>query len=450
MATENRLGTERIPSLVMKMSVPMMASMLIQALYNIVDSIFVSHYTPLCLTAVSLAFPLQNLMIGFSVGTGVGINSVISRRLGEKNEKAASDAAHTALFLEMMTYIPFLIIGLFFVEPFFRMYTQDEELIELSVAYARICLCFSFGMFVDICCERIMQASGDSFHPMVVQMTGAVANIILDPIFIFTFDMGISGAAIATVLGQILAMFVGIYFVGRHGVIKIHVRRIRPHKHLVGQIYAVGIPSIIMNSVGTLMVSLINSILIAFSAVAVSVFGVYFKLQSFIFMPVFGLNNGITPILGYNYGAKNKGRMLEAMRFGVVIAVSIMILGLIIFHIFPTWLLDLFGANEEMYQYGIPALRIISLHFPFAAVSIILIASFQAIGYGFASMAVSLIRQLCVLIPLAYILGHFIGVNGVWMSFIFAEGAGLLFALIFFIWLYNNKIKALDGGKENG
>lgn len=444
MARENIMQSEPIPSLVIKMSLPMMLSMLIQALYNVVDSIFVARVSEAALTAVSLAFPLQNLLIAVAVGTAVGVNSLISRRLGEKKEEDAEKAAETGLFLAIVSYAVFALIGIFLTRPFFRLFTEDAELVELSTQYASICLIFSFGMFIDITCERIIQATGDSIHPMITQTAGAITNIILDPVFIFTFGMGVSGAAIATVLGQMVSMCFAIHFVRKNQYVRIHISRIRPSARITMEIYQVGLPTIIMNSVSTIMVSILNGILITFSALAVSVFGVYFKLQSFVFMPVFGLNNGIVPILGFNYGARNRRRMIEAMRFGLCISLTIMVLGTLLFHLAPGFLLSLFNASEEMLTIGIPALRIISLCFIPASVSIIIIASFQATGFGVASMMVSIIRQLLVLCPCAYLLGNLMGVNGVWVSFTIAELFGLSFSILFFIHVYKSRIKPLD------
>lgn len=438
------MGTERIPRLVMKMSLPMMLSMLVQALYNVVDSIFVARYSEAALTAVSLAFPLQNLIIAFATGTAVGVNSILARRLGEKRFEDANSAASTGLFLALMNYILFAFIGLFLARPFLSIFTNDEELLRLSCQYAMICLCFSLGCFVDITCERILQATGDSFHPMIIQGAGAITNIILDPIFIFTFDTGVAGAAIATVIGQWVAMFLAIYYVRKNQYVKIRVRQIRPRARIVKDVYAVGLPTIVMNSVSTVLTSILNSILITFSTTAVSVFGVYYKLQSFVFMPVFGLNNGLIPILAYNYGAKNKKRMMSALKLGLIFALIIMVLGTLIFHFFPALLLSFFNASGEMMEIGMVCLRIISLCFIPAAFSIIIVASFQATGFGIASMLVSILRQLVILCPCAYILGGIMGLNGVWLSFTVAEGFGLAFAVIFFLHVYRSRIKPLE------
>ena len=443
MQKTNIMQSERIPVLLFKMSFPMMLSMLIQALYNVVDSIFVAMVSESALTAVSLAFPLQNLLIAAAVGTGVGINSLLSRRLGEGRHEEANHVASTSIFLAITIWVLFVIIGLFLAKPFLSLFTKDEKLLRLSTSYSRICLILSFGCLLSITIEKLVQATGNSVQPMAMQLLGAITNIILDPVFIFVFKLGVNGAAIATVIGQIASMLLAFFFLRKNDYIQIKIKDIKPNKIIIKDIFQVGLPSIIMNSIGTIMVSLINKILIIFSSTAVSVFGVYFKLQSFVFMPVFGLNNGVIPILGFNYGAKNKKRMISTMKLGLVVALLIMFLGTLIFQFFPKELLSLFSATQEMYQIGIPALKSISLCFIPAAISIILISSFQATGFGFASMMVSIIRQLIVLCPCAFILSKLIGINGVWYSFAIAEIFGLTCSIIFFIHVYNKKIKNL-------
>ena len=443
MQKTNIMQSETIPRLLFKMSFPMMLSMLIQALYNVVDSIFVAMVSETALTAVSLAFPLQNLLISAAVGTGVGINSLLSRRLGEGKHEEANHVASTSLFLAFAMWVLFVLIGVFLTKPFLALFTKDTELLKLSTSYSRICLIVSFGCIFSITIEKLIQATGNSVQPMTMQLTGAITNIILDPVFIFVFGLGVNGAAIATVIGQIASMLLAIIFFKKNEYISIKFKDIKPNARIIKDIFQVGLPSIIMNSIGTVMVSLINKILILFSATAVSVFGVYFKLQSFVFMPVFGLNNGVIPILGFNYGARNKKRMLDTMKLGLVVALLIMITGTICFQLFAKELLSLFSATEEMYRIGIPALRTISLCFIPASISIILIASFQATGFGLASMMVSIIRQLVVLCPCALLLSRLIVINGVWYSFAIAEVFGLLFSIIFFTHVYKEKIKNL-------
>ena len=442
---QNIMGYEPIGRLVIKLSLPLMLSMLIQALYNIVDSIFVSRVSETALTAVSLAFPLQNLIIAFGVGTAVGVNSLLARKLGEKDIESAEKCADNGIFLALVTWAVFAMAGLFLAKPMLSMFTDDEELLSLSTIYAQICMVFSFGVFVDITCERIMQATGDSFHPMVVQMTGAITNIILDPVFIFTFRMGVAGAAIATVIGQIVSMMLAIYFVRKNKFIKLSIspRKFRPDGKIIAECYKVGVPTIIMNSVSTIMVSGLNSILISFSTTAVSVLGVYFKLQSFAFMPVFGLQAGTIPIIAFNYGAKNKKRMTKTIKVGCVIALAILATGLAIFQLIPDVLLGFFAASDEMLEIGIPALRIVSLCFIPAAISIALTASFQATGVGWAAMVVSIVRQLAFLLPIAYLLSLRGVLNDVWLAFFLADIVGLTLSVIFYIYVYKTKIKPI-------
>ena len=442
---KNIMGYEPIGKLIMKISLPLMASMLIQALYNIVDSIFVAMVSESALTAVSLAFPIQNLLIAFSIGTGIGVNSYLARKLGERDNKTAEDTAEVGLTLAIATWAVFAIVGFFFSRSFLSLFTDDEELLKLSTDYSVIVTVFSLGIFIDITIERIMQATGDSVHPMIIQMSGAIANIILDPIFIFVFSLGVKGAAIATVIGQFIAAALALFFIRKNRFIHISIKNLRLEKHLVKEIYKVGLPTIITNAIGTFMVSALNSILISFSATAVSVFGVYFKLQSFVFMPVFGLNAGMIPIIAYNYGAENKDRMLKTVRLGTMIALAIMAAGFAVFQIFPSFLLSLFSATEDMMRIGIPALRIISICFIPAAVSIALGSSYQATGAGWASMIVAIARQLVILVPAAYLLKVITGnVNMVWFSFPIAEVMGLFMSIVFFVYIYKAKINVLS------
>ena len=444
---ENIMGTLGITRLIMKMSLPLMISMLIQALYNIVDSMFVARVSEIALTAVSLAFPLQNLLIAFGVGTGVGMASYLSRKLGEKDTETATKAAGNGITLAVITWILFAILGLTIVKPFMALFTDDAELLGLSTSYSEIVMIFSFFMLLSMMNERILQGTGDSFSSMLSQMTGAITNIILDPVFIFVFKMGVNGAAIATVIGQAVGCAVSLYFVIRNKYIKIKPQHLKLEKRMVASIYSVGAPTIITNSIGTVMTGAMNAILIGFSTTAVSVFSVYFKLQSFVFMPIFGLSSGMVPIIAYNYGARKKKRVMSTIYIGTIIAIGIMVVGTIVFNLFPEALLSLFSATEEMYRLGVPALRIISLCFVSAAISIGLGSSFQATGYGIGTMIVSISRQLLVLIPTAYIMAKLVGINGVWFSFIIAEAVGLAVSLILFIKVYKTRIKPI-GEKE--
>ena len=445
---ENIMGYESIPKLIAKLSLPLMLSMLIQALYNVVDSIFVARVSETALTAVSLAYPLQSLMIAFGIGTAVGVNSYLARKLGEKKHDEAEAAADNGLFLAILTWIGFAIFGLIGTKPFISLFTDDPELLGLTTEYATICLVFSFGIFIDITAERIMQATGDSVHPMIAQSLGAITNIILDPVFIFGFNMSVKGAAIATVIGQIVSMVAALIFVRKNKYISLHLslKGFRPSGRIIKEIYAVGVPTIIMNSVGTVSVSAMNSILIAFTSTAVSVLGVYFKLQSFIFMPVFGLQNGMIPIIAYNYGAGRRRRMMATLKTGAMIAVAIMILGFLLFQLAPAFLLSLFAASEEMTAIGVIALRLISICFIPAAISISLTSVFQATGVGYASMIVSIVRQIAVLLPVAWFLSATGILDNVWLSFGIAECFGLTLSIVFFIYVYRKKVKAVPEG----
>ena len=442
---ENIMGKEGITPLLFRISLPLMISMLVQALYNIVDSMFVARLSETALTAVSLAFPLQNLLIAFGVGTGVGMASFLSRKLGERDEESATKVAGNGISIASITWAVFAVLGLTVVKPFLNLFSDDAELLGLSTGYSEIVMVFSLFMFLSMMNERILQGTGDSFSSMLSQMTGAITNIILDPIFIFTLGFGVNGAAIATVIGQGVGCAVSFICVLRNRFIHIEPRHLKIEKRMVKAIYAVGAPTIITNSIGTVMTGAINAILIAFSTTAVSIFSVYFKLQSFVFMPIFGLSSGMVPIIAYNYGARKRKRVTETIWKGTFIASVIMVLGTLAFNFFPRELLSLFSATEEMYRIGIPALKMISLCFVPAAVSIGLGSSFQATGYGVGTMIVSICRQLMVLIPVAYILSIFLGINGVWLSFIVAEIIGLVVSIAIYLKVYSSRIRPIEG-----
>lgn len=442
---ENIMGKEGITPLLFRISLPLMISMLVQALYNIVDSMFVARLSETALTAVSLAFPLQNLLIAFGVGTGVGMASFLSRKLGERDEESATKVAGNGISIASITWAVFAVLGLTVVKPFLNLFSDDAELLGLSTGYSEIVMVFSLFMFLSMMNERILQGTGDSFSSMLSQMTGAITNIILDPIFIFTLGFGVNGAAIATVIGQGVGCAVSFICVLRNRFIHIEPRHLKIEKRMVKAIYAVGAPTIITNSIGTVMTGAINAILIAFSTTAVSIFSVYFKLQSFVFMPIFGLSSGMVPIIAYNYGARKRKRVTETIWKGTFIASVIMILGTLAFNFFPRELLSLFSATEEMYRIGIPALKMISLCFVPAAISIGLGSSFQATGYGVGTMIVSICRQLMVLIPVAYILSIFLGINGVWLSFIVAEIIGLVVSIAIYLKVYSSRIRPIEG-----
>lgn len=448
---ENKMGTMPINRLLITMALPMVISMLVQSLYNIVDSVFVSRLSENALTAVSMAFPMQNLMISVGSGLGVGMNALLSRSLGQKNYKAANKVAMNGLFLEAIGCILFILIGIFFVKPFFAAQTNDAEIASLGVSYTQICLILSVGIFGQFTFERMLQSTGRTLYTMITQITGAVINIILDPIMIFGLlgmpRMGVAGAAVATVTGQIgagiLAYIMNIKF---NPDVKLRFKGFRPEMSYIKTILAVGVPSIIMASVGSVMTFGMNIILGMYlaSSTAVAVFGVYFKLNSFIFMPIFGLNNGMVPIVSYNYGARKKDRIVKTIRYSAIYAVSMMLIGIALFWLIPDKLLGLFNASPEMLGIGTWALRVISLSFAFAGVCIIFSSTFQALGHGFLSMFVSIVRQLVVLLPSAFILAYLGGINAVWWSYPIAEIFSLAMSLICFRYLYNKIIKPLD------
>lgn len=433
---ENKMGVMPVNKLLISMSLPMMASMLVQALYNIVDSIFVSRINENALTAVSLAFPLQTLMIAFGAGTGVGINAMLSKSLGEKDFDKANKTATNGVFLAVVSYIIFFVVGLLAVKPFYASQTTDAQIIEYGHQYLTIACCFSFGMYAQFVFEKLLQSTGKTIFTMLTQGTGAIINIILDPIFIFGYfgvpKMGVAGAAIATVIGQIVAGIIA-FIINQKVNTEIHVnfRGFKPDKRIIGQIYIVGIPSIIMQSIGSIMTYGMNRILMVFTSTAAAVFGVYFKLQSFIFMPVFGLNNGMVPIIAYNYGAGKKDRLLKTEKLSIVYAVGIMFVGFLVFQIFPAQLFALFDASETMLSIGIPALRAISISFLLAGFCIIEGSVFQALGNGVYSMLVSIARQLVVLLPVAYLLARLGNVNCVWWAFPIAELMSMTMTTIF-------------------
>ena len=445
---ENKMGTMPVNKLLVTMSLPMVISMIVQALYNIVDSIFVSRLSEDALTAVSMAFPMQNLMISVAVGTGVGINAMLSRALGEKKFEAANKTAENGIFIEVLGYVLFLLIGIFVTKPFFLAQAGAGDIANMGIEYTRICLLMSFGIFMQIGFERILQSTGRTIFTMITQSTGAIINIILDPILIFGLfgmpKMGVAGAAIATVTGQICAAILAITFnLTKNPDVHISFKGFKPQIIFVKNILSVGIPSIIMSSVGSAMTFGMNKILITFSSTAVAVFGVYFKLNSFVFMPVFGLNNGMVPIVSYNYGAQNKKRLTKTIKLAIMYAVCIMFIGIMLFQFIPDVLLRLFDASDHMLEIGIPALRVISLSFAFAGICIVISSSLQALGHGFLSMMISITRQLIMLLPSAYILAKFGGIHAVWWSFNIAEIASLTLSLLFFKHMYNKIIKHL-------
>ena len=447
---ENKMGVLPVGKLLAGMAVPMMISMLVQALYNIVDSVFVSRLSENAFNAVGLAFPLQSLMIAVGAGTAVGINALLSRSLGEKKQEMADRAAGAGIFLlPICSYLVFAFIGLFLSRPFFVAQAKAvPEIVEYGVQYTRICLGLSVGIFSQFCFERLLQSTGRTSLAMCTQLLGAIINIVMDPILIFGLcgapRMGVAGAAVATVVGQIVAAIVGLIVnIKCNHDIHIHRKNIRWDPIVAKEIYRVGIPSIIMQSISSVMTYGMNLILISFSATATAVFGIYFKLQSFIFMPVFGLNNGVIPIVAYNYGAQKRDRVLSAIRHVITYAVVIMILGLVIFQTMPDKLLMMFSASETMLAIGVPALRTISLSFLLAGFCIAAGSVFQALGKSIYSMYVSVARQLVVLLPVAYALSRLGRVELVWWAIPIAELMSLAMTVICMIHINKNIISKI-------
>lgn len=445
---ENKMGVMPVNKLLISMSLPMMISMLVQALYNVVDSAFVARINENALTAVSLAFPVQNFMIAVASGTCVGVNALLSKSLGEKNQERADSTANNAIFLGFLNYVVFALFGIFGAELFFRSQTDVPEIIEYGKQYLNVCCIMSFGMFAQFTFERLLQATGKTFYTMITQGIGAVINIILDPIFIFGYfgvpKMGVTGAAVATVIGQICAGLLALFFnLKVNHEIHISMKHFRPDGNTIKKIYNVGVPSIIMLSIASVMSFAMNKILLRFSTTAAAVFGVYFKLQSFIFMPVFGLNNGMVPIISYNYGAKKPDRIMKTLKLSITYAVIIMAIGVVIFQVFPEQLLSVFNASEDMIKLGVPALRIISISFIFAGFCIVSGSAFQALGKGFLSLSNSVIRQLVILVPVAYLLSLSGNVHIVWWAFPIAEISSVTFTSIFLVHVYKKIIKPL-------
>lgn len=443
------MGTMSIGKLLATMAVPMMISMLVQALYNIVDSIFVAQISENALNAVSLAFPLQHLMIAVGGGTAVGMNAILSRSLGEKNQDAVDRSANTGIFVFLCSAVVFTVVGLTLSRPFFAVQTDISEIVDSGTAYTSICLGASIGIFCQFCFERLLQSTGRTSLAMVTQLVGAITNIILDPIMIFKsgavlFDgaftmpfglgLGVAGAALATVTGQILAALLALIInLKKNPEINIRVRLIKPDRPMIAEIYRVGFPSIIMQSIGSVMTFSLNQILIDLHTVATAVFGAYFKLQSFIFMPIFGLNNAMVPIVAYNYGARRIDRIKKTIIVSILAAEALMFLGLLLFELFPDVLLSFFNPSADMLKYGISALRTIALHFLLAGVSIISLSVCQAIGNPIYALIVSVCRQLVVLVPVAWLLSLTKDVTKVWFAFPIAEFVAVVLSLFFLL-----------------
>lgn len=445
---ENKMGVMPVGKLMVNMALPMIISMLVQALYNVVDSVYVSQVSESAVTALSLAFPVQNLQIGFAVGIGVGVNSLLSKSLGEKNQEAANRTAGNGLVLMLAATALFMLFGFFGVRPYYEMQSTVTETVEGGIAYSRICSVFTLGIFIEVLGERLLQATGRTVHTMISQSIGAIINIILDPILIHGWFgmpvMGIAGAAVATVIGQWIAAAVAVYFNFKYNPeVQFHLRYTKLDKQTVGSILTVGIPSVVMNGIGSVMNFGMNQILQGFTETATGVFGIYFKLQSFFFMPLFGINNATISIIAYNYGARKPERILRTLKFTCISCLSLMILGLAVFQFFPEALLMIFNPSPEFLDIGRSALRIISWSFPVAAICIAISASFQALGNGMYSTITSLCRQMLVLLPAAYLLSLTGQVNNVWFAFVVAEVASAAATAFFYLRIYRQKIKPM-------
>lgn len=447
---ENKMGVMPVNKLLITMSLPMMASMLIQALYNIVDSMFVAQISEDALTALSLAFPIQNLLIGVATGTGVGMNALLSRSLGEKDTVSVNRAASNGVFLSLAAAIVFLLFGLFGSRAFFEIQTDNAQIIEYGTQYISICTIASVFVFLQIIFERMMQATGKTLYSMYTQGIGAIVNIVLDPILIFTFDMKVVGAALATVIGQAVACITG-YILNQkfNPEVVFSFKSIKPHGETIKRIYSVGIPSMIMVGIGSVMNFLLNNMLISFfSTTAAAVLGVYYKIQSFAFMPLFGMNNGVIPIIAYNYGAEKRARILKCIKLALTYATGIMLVAFAVFQLLPSQLLMLFDASEEMLKIGIPAFRIISLHYLLAGFCIAIGSVFQAFGKGMLSMIVSICRQLVALVPAAFLLAYFVrDVDAFWWCFPVAEVVSAIVSVICYVYIYKVIIKKVKNNE---
>lgn len=443
------MGTMEIKKLIMTMSIPIMISMLVQALYNIVDSMFVAKVSQNALAAVSLCYPIQMIIVAVACGTAVGLNALLSRYLGQKKQHEANQVTLHGILLAVLNWLIFAVIGIFFSEMFLRLFTQDQEILNMGISYMRICTLFSFGVFMQITYERIMQATGNPIYNMVIQGIGALVNIILDPIFIFGMfgfpKLGVTGAAIATVIGQIAAMILGILITQiKIKEVQIHFRQFKFQWQMIKNIYRIAIPAILMQSIMSFMTIFMNMILVTFSEVAVSVFSIYFKLQQFVFMAVNGMINALIPIVSYNYGAKKKDRITATISFTLKISCIIMVAGMLLFQFFPKELLYLFNAEEEMLSIGIPALRTISYSFVFAGISMILCAIFQALDHGMKSLVITLLRQMIILIPSAYVLAMTFGLNISWWAFPITEIICSCISLLFLKIVKTSTIEKLE------
>lgn len=433
---ENKMGVMEIKKLIMTMSLPIMISMLVQALYNIVDSMFVARVSDNALAAVSLCYPIQMIIVAVACGTAVGLNALLSRYLGQGKPKEANQVALHGILLAIVNWLIFAVIGIFFSEAFLKLFSTDQEIVSMGVSYMKICTIFSFGVFLQITYERIMQSTGNTVYNMIIQGVGALVNIILDPIFIFGMlglpAMGVTGAAIATVIGQIIAMLLGIIITQtKIKEVQIHLHEFQLKIRIIKDMYRIAIPAILMQSIMSFMTVFMNMILVTFSELAVSAFSIYFKLQQFVFMAVNGMNNALIPIISYNFGARKRQRILDSIHFSLLIACVIMIIGTILFQCFPEQLMYLFDANEEMMSIGVPALRIISLSFVFAGISLVLSAVFQSVDHANKSLVITLLRQMVLLLPIVYVLANQFGLHALWWAFPITEAIVSILAYIY-------------------
>ena len=452
MAAENKMGTMSEGRLIITMSFPIMLSMLVQALYNIVDSAFVARISEDALTAVSLAFPVQLLMIAVATGTGVGVNALLSRRLGEKKQEAANAVAINGIFLSVCCWLVFAVLGVLFGRQFIALFTEVPAIIEMGTGYVTVVTVASCGVFLLFVAERLMQATGNTVYHMVTQLIGALLNCILDPIMIFGWfgcpALGTTGAALATVISQIIAMSIGFAInVRLNHDVRIHIRGFRPDAAILGEIVRIGLPAALQQSLLSVLTVGLNRILMPFSQTAVSFYGVYYKLQNFLFMPVYGLNNALIPMIGYNFGAKNRRRIERITRFALLLALGIMAAGTVLFELLPVPLLRLFDASDAMLAIGVPGIRIISVSFCLAGVSVILCGCMQGLGRGNESLAVALLRQLVVILPVAAALSR-ISLDAVWFSFPIAEAIGLLAAFVLHRWVSRRMLDKLPQQKS--
>ena len=421
----NKLGVMPIPKLLVTMAVPLILSMFVQAMYSMVDAMWVARISETALTAVSLCYPAQNTLIAFSVGTGVGVSSFLSRSLGQQNQSQANATADHAIFLWIFWSLVFMVIGFTCGKAFYSFQTDDAEIIRYGEQYFRICVGLSFGVFGQITFEQLLQSTGRTVETMVMQASGAIINLILDPIFIFGLDLGVAGAAYATVTGQVIATSLGMYINHKKNIdIKINMRGFKPRKDIIKGIYQVGLPTIIMISINSFVSLCMNLILIGFTSTATAVYGVYFKIQGLFFMPLYGIKNALIPIVAYNYGAKQHDRIEQVMKLAVKIVLGLMIAAMLVFLFFPTFLLNMFSAGEQMLAVGTIAFRVIGISFPFAGLVVALSAALDATGRGKESLSISLIRQLVVLLPSAFLISRMGNVNLVWWSIVLAETAG--------------------------